>query len=264
MGSTYATDSLLEVRHYLQPLTGLPDYALGIVGDENHDGGYHHGWDHRQDDGFDYSWDEADRDAAHKTNAARALDVGDFDRLREMSNWLVEQCQNGAPDCADIREIIWSPDGKVVKRWDRLGIRDSGDSSHLSHTHISYFADAENNSKVGPFQRFFEGDDMSYTDNDRDTALADTYRQDALLQMKDAAVYTPKWNGSVEVKEPNKLKVVLEEIKAAVTGPSEITLSEADQDAIAKKTAALLEPKMVAALRTVFADGGSASEGVVK
>jgi hypothetical protein len=78
-----------------------------------------------------------------------------FPRLRELSVWIVGQCQAGAPDCADLREVIYSPDGKTVKRWDRLGIRSSGSLSHLTHTHFSWFADAEQRRKVGPFQRFF-------------------------------------------------------------------------------------------------------------
>lgn len=156
---TYAPQALLDVRAYLRPLTGLSDAQLGIVGDENHDGGYHHGWDERRiSNGVtsDYSWNESSRDSSHKTNAARALDVGMFPQLRDMSVWIVEQCKAGAPDTLDMREVIYSPDGKVVLRWDRLGIRTSGDPSHLTHTHFDWFADAEHRPKTGPFQRFFE------------------------------------------------------------------------------------------------------------
>ncbi|MEK8110074.1 hypothetical protein NKG94_48450 [Micromonospora sp. M12] len=42
----------------------------------------------------------------------------------------------------DIREIIYSANGTTVKRWDRLGERTSGDSSHRWHTHFSFFRDA--------------------------------------------------------------------------------------------------------------------------
>lgn len=156
---TYAPQALLDVRAYLRPLTGLSDAELGIVGDENHDGGYHHGWDNRNiSNGAtkDYSWTESSRDSSHKTNAARALDVGMFPELRDMSVWIVGQCQAGASDTLDMREIIYSPDGKVVLRWDRLGIRDDGDPSHQTHTHFSWFADAEHRAKTGPFKRFFE------------------------------------------------------------------------------------------------------------
>jgi hypothetical protein len=160
MASSYAPATILEVRHYLKPITGLSDIELGIVNNET-DASYHHGWSQRDTDGSDYSWDESSRDWSHKTNAARALDVGMFSRLREMSMWIVGQCQAGAADCADVREIIYSPDGVTVLRWDRLGIRTSGSKSHTTHTHFSWFADAENRSKVGPFTRFFEGDAMT-------------------------------------------------------------------------------------------------------
>lgn len=228
---------ILEVRHYLKPLTGLSDIELGIVNDET-DASYHHGWSQHDTDGFDYSWDESSRDWSHKTNAARALDVGMFDRLREMSVWIVGQCQAGAADCADIREIIYSPDGVSVVRWDRLGKRSSGDKSHLTHTHFSWFADAEYRSKVGPFKRFFEGDDMGYEQPDRDTAIADTYRLDAILQMRDEAVYTPQWNGGVEVHEPNKLQdtllQILQKVSGGVVGVSEDRLRQIIREEIAK------------------------------
>jgi hypothetical protein len=71
--------------------------------------------------------------------------------------WIVGQCKAGAPDTRDIREVIYSPDGVTVKRWDRLGKRSSGDDSHRDHTHISYHRDAEGRDKVSLFKRFFEG-----------------------------------------------------------------------------------------------------------
>lgn len=156
---TYAPARLLEARAFLKPHTGLDNITLGIVGDEQHLGGYHHGWDQRRLTG-DYSWSESTRDSSHRTNAARALDIGVFPRLRELSVWLVEQCRANAPDTRDIRELIYSPDGKTVRRWDRLGRRSTGDSSHLTHTHVSWFADAEHRDKTAVFKRFF-GDDMT-------------------------------------------------------------------------------------------------------
>lgn len=161
---TYVPPKLAEVQDYMQVKTGLPLAFLGIYPDQNHDGGYHCGWDRRRTTSSgaldDYAWDESPRDWNHKTDAARAFDCGQFDRLAEMSVWIVQQCEAGAPDTLDIREVIYSPDGKIVLRWDRLGIRDTGDSSHLSHTHFSWFADAEASDKLPLFQRFF-GDDVS-------------------------------------------------------------------------------------------------------
>src|SRR5688572_1526213 len=214
MVSSYAPEKILEVRRYLKPLTGLSDIELGIVNNET-DASYHHGWSQRDTDGTDYSWDESSRDWSHKTDAARALDVGMFDRLREMSVWMVGQCEAGAADCADIREIIYSPDGKVVKRWDRLGVRTSGSLSHTTHTHFSWFADAEYRRKVGPFKRFFEGDNMGYEQADRNVAEADTWRLLTILENRAAAQYQLAGEPGPR-NEPNLLKAQLDRIEEAL------------------------------------------------
>ncbi|MEU1240030.1 hypothetical protein ABZ388_06695 [Micromonospora parva] len=152
---TRAPANLLAVRSLL--LTHLdnapgPDdldpAEVGIVGDSAHRGGYHCGSDRLDSD--DYSVRESPRDKAGLTLDAAALDVGQFSvtvggkthNLRTFSVWCVAQCKAGAADTKDIREIIYSPDGSTVKRWDRLGKRTSGDSSHRWHTHFSFFRDA--------------------------------------------------------------------------------------------------------------------------
>ncbi|MDG4840505.1 hypothetical protein O7631_28600 [Micromonospora sp. WMMD967] len=152
---TRAPANLLAVRSLL--LTHLdnapgPDdldpAEVGIVGDSAHRGGYHCGSDRVVAN--DYSVVESPRDRAGLTLDAAALDVGQFDvrsggrtnTLRSFSVWCVAQCAANAADTRDIREIIYSPDGSTVKRWDRLGKRTSGDSSHRWHTHFSFFRDA--------------------------------------------------------------------------------------------------------------------------
>lgn len=152
---TRAPANLLAVRQLL--LTHLdnapgPDdldpAEVGITGDSAHRGGYHCGSDRVVTN--DYSVVESSRDRAGLSDYASALDVGQFKvtvggrtyDLAHFSRWCVAQCAANAPDTRDIREIIYSLDGKTVKRWDRLGKRSSGDSSHRWHTHISYFRDA--------------------------------------------------------------------------------------------------------------------------
>ncbi|MGV9214671.1 hypothetical protein ACTFTM_22645 [Micromonospora sp. RB23] len=152
---TRAPENLLALRRLL--LTHLdnapgPDdldpAEVGIVGDPAHRGGYHCGSDRVVPN--DYSVVESPRDRAGLTLDAAALDVGEFDvrsaggrhTLASFSVWCVGQCAANAADTRDIREIIYSPDGTTVKRWDRLGKRTSGDSSHRWHTHFSFFRDA--------------------------------------------------------------------------------------------------------------------------
>lgn len=144
--------------------TDLDPAEVGIVGNAAHWGGYHCGSD-RVTSG-DYSVTESVRDSSGLTLDASALDVGLFSvtvggqahNLRTFSIWCVAQCEAGAADARDIREIIYSPDGEVVRRWDRLKRRATGDSSHLWHTHFSFHRDATKAGR-GPralFQRYLE------------------------------------------------------------------------------------------------------------
>ncbi|WP_371409726.1 hypothetical protein OG423_14065 [Micromonospora zamorensis] len=152
---TRAPSNLLALRTLL--LTHLdnapgPDdldsAEVGIVGDPAHRGGYHCGSDRTVAN--DYSVFESPRDRAGLSDFACALDVGQFKvttpkgtfDLPHYSRWLVAQCAANTADTRDIREVIYSPDGSTVKRWDRLGRRSTGDSSHRWHTHQSYFRDA--------------------------------------------------------------------------------------------------------------------------
>ncbi|MDG4801730.1 peptidoglycan-binding protein [Micromonospora sp. WMMD980] len=141
---TAAPANLKAVRTLLLDSLPLHPLAVGIVGDSAHRGGYHCGSD-RVVTG-DYSVTESARDRAGLSAYASALDVGQFYKgahnLRTFSVWLVGECARGAADTRDIREVIYSPDGRTVRRWDREGRRSSGDSSHLAHTHISFYRDA--------------------------------------------------------------------------------------------------------------------------
>ncbi|WP_422735934.1 hypothetical protein ACN263_20195 [Micromonospora sp. WMMD729] len=152
---TRAPENLLALRRllldHLDNAPGPDDLdpaEVGIVGDPAHRGGYHCGSDRVVTN--DYSVVESPRDRAGLTLDAAAIDVGEFDvrsgggrhTLASFSVWCVAQCAANAADTRDIREIIYSPDGTTVKRWDRLGKRTSGDSSHRWHTHFSFFRDA--------------------------------------------------------------------------------------------------------------------------
>jgi hypothetical protein len=183
-GMSYAPQSLLDARtFYIVTLKKagftIAPAAVGIVGDDSHANAgtsYHLGKDALKSTA--YSIVESSRDRNGLTNAAAALDLGWFEitvggkrhNLRTFSIWLVAQCKAGTPDTADIREVIYSTDGETVKRYDRLGIRTTGDSSHTSHTHISRFRDAEkSDSLTRLLKRYFteigvlEDDEMAIT-----------------------------------------------------------------------------------------------------
>lgn len=165
---TYAPETIRDVQEYMKAVTGLPWRSLGIIS-EGHGDSYHRGKGYVGDGS--YSVHESPRDEAGLTGAASAFDFGDFHvtyrgratSLRTFSTWLVRECVAGAADTADIRSVIYTPDGKTVKRWDRLRKRATGDDSHLSHTHISWHRDAEHRRKVGLFRRYFEQEDTVTT-----------------------------------------------------------------------------------------------------
>lgn len=169
---SYAPDDLKAIQAYCKTQTGQPWGSLGIVGDAAHnaDGGYHVGVDvlralgtAPEQPGGDYSYTESPRDRAGLTNGSSAFDLGgDFARFREISLGIVAACQRGDPRTRDVREVIYTPDGRTVRRWDRLGKRSSGDGSHLFHTHVSFHRDAEGRRHAddnfgGLLRELFEG-----------------------------------------------------------------------------------------------------------
>jgi len=145
---------------------------LGVVGNTGHTVGYHLGKDRIYDGSgpgigdSDYSIKLA-RDKAGLTNAAAAADLGRLNgslgQLQSFSKWLVGRCKANAPGTSDIREVIYSPDGTAVKRWDNNAKvlytggdgTGQGDNSHRTHTHISFFRDSEARDKTIIFSPYF-------------------------------------------------------------------------------------------------------------
>jgi hypothetical protein len=171
-GSAMTTSpaSILAVRREFQKRTDLPPASLGIARNKS-DTSYHVGKTFLKAGA--YSYDESPRDRAGLSEASSAIDIGDYSfthngkthNLRSFSRWLVAECEKGAPDTKDIREIIYTLDGATVKRWDRLKKRTSGDPSHRWHTHVSWFRDSEFHDRAAAVRRYFaeevEGDDMT-------------------------------------------------------------------------------------------------------
>lgn len=168
---TNSPADLLEIRHYLEVVTGLAPVALGIQHYAPDGGGYHEGVDLLAAGGraaTDYSVRESARDRAGLSTDASAIDIDE--NMRQGRAWfhgtftpaLVAACVRRDPRAVDVREIIYSLDGKNVKRWDALGIRSTGDSSHLTHDHVSFFRDsagrrARSDNFLGLLREIFEG-----------------------------------------------------------------------------------------------------------
>ena len=181
---TFAPASIQEARQLLAEHLDLhPGHVpadlrlgeIGIVGNPDHEDGYHLGKDRLPN--RSYSVDESVRDKRGLSNAAAALDIGSFaitvagqdHNLRTFSAWLVKQCKAGTEDTQDIREVIYSLDGDEVKRWDRLRKRTSGDISHRTHTHVSYFRDSENRDKTALYLRYLTEIELIEEDMDQST-----------------------------------------------------------------------------------------------
>jgi hypothetical protein len=160
---TYAPGTIQEARSWIIANLHVPAASVGIVGDTAHaktGTSYHLGKSNLRADS--YSIVESSRDRKGLDDAAAALDIGNFSlsvngkvhNRATLAAWLVEQCEKGTADTQDIREVIYSLDGKTVRRWDRLKKRTTGDSSHTFHTHISYFRDSEKRDKTALFKRY--------------------------------------------------------------------------------------------------------------
>jgi hypothetical protein len=159
---TYSPQTLRSLMAFWQNMGGV---NLGIVGDVAHQAkgrSYHLGRS-------DLTWDAYSRitarDKAGLTEAASAVDLGRVNgslrELRAFSQSFYRMCQTNFPGTRDVREVIWSPDGIDVLRWDRergyasparIG---EADNSHLTHTHISFYRDSEYRPKVFLFQAVF-------------------------------------------------------------------------------------------------------------
>lgn len=210
---TFAPDTLRAARSLLidnldiHPTGSYPadlDPAeVGIVGDTAHAAkgtSYHLGKD--QLTSTAYSRKTA-RDRAGLSNSASAVDVGEFRvttakgtfTQRDLAMWSVDQCQVNAPDTRDIREIIYSPDGKRVLRYDReRGYASEpregeADDSHLFHDHYSQYRDAEGRYTLRDhFARWLThigliGDDMAaYDDYDKNAVRVLDNRVAAIVQ----------------------------------------------------------------------------------
>jgi hypothetical protein len=171
---TYAPGTIVDLSRYWTEQGGV---SLGIVGDAKHRKGYHLGRDRIYGpNGLgaqDYSV-KTPRDRLGLSDAASAIDLGKLGGtylgLWDFSAWLAGRCMTFAPGTIDVREIIfWDRPSQTVLGWssltpDRL-IPGYGDSSHRTHTHISFYRDSESRSKTALFAPYFAdtGEDVFVT-----------------------------------------------------------------------------------------------------
>jgi hypothetical protein len=113
---------------------------------------------------------------------------GTLTGLQSFSMWLVAEAMADPKKYRDVREVIYSPDGTKVQRWS--GIDNlihtgpgNGDSSHKTHTHISFFRDSVGRDKVALFAPYFlpdtsTGDMMAVALNGTDRRFASTHARD--------------------------------------------------------------------------------------
>jgi hypothetical protein len=252
---TYAPADLLAVRQFLLTSTGLSGDAVGIVGDPDHasTGGYHEGNDDLARVGrlnTDYSKRESARDRPG-TNAASAIDYGTFRKNvngvwvsdRTVTAGLVLACQRGDPRTRDVREVIYTPDGSTVRRFDRLGIRSTGDSSHLYHTHISFFRDSEGrrarpDNILGLLTELMGAATVDF-------APADT---NAWIQARRTEALVDDLPTVLDLGHPNKLRARLVGLEGKVDQLIVAAAADAARDAAAKVA--------IDALATALAAGG--------
>lgn len=251
---TYAPASLKALGAYL---TAHDAVNLGIVGDTAHQAkgtSYHLGADLLSPTAYSR---QTARDKAGLTNAASAIDVGKIDnsytRLRAFSVWLVGRSQANDLGTSDIREVIYSPDGHTVLRWDRERGYGSApqpgeaDNSHLTHTHISYYRDSEARDKVALVSRFFgsaaSGDDVIDPAKDLPVATAtvapggtlyaDPERKTVLVKSwvggTNIGVYAQR--GPLTAIRIDTLSGPAEHLIVAWIGTDKVTLTTANTDA---------------------------------
>jgi len=185
---TFAPRDLLAIQQYAHDKTGQDFDSLGIIHANPEGGGYHEGQDllilqgtapGPQFPGTDYSYGDAPgRDLAPDGtlaggDAASAFDFGDgFDKFLEFNAWMRERMLANDSRTRDIRSMIYTLDRATVRRIDRTSKQsDSGESTHLTHTHFSFFRDSlgrrdKEDNFLGLLKEFFEGsveeDDMPF------------------------------------------------------------------------------------------------------
>lgn len=258
---TFAPITIRELRAVLKGEDAdLSDVELGIVGGPSHIAtgtSYHLGRDQLIMSKNPYSARHP-RDVAGLSNASSALDVDDdLDELRPMSAWIVAECQKRAPDTLDFAEIIFSPNGVDVYRWDAdtNTVRPSTQISHRTHSHFAWRRDSEFRNKTAVFKRFFArgGDDMLVlvkAQNDTKVYLADGLTRRWIETEQDLADvrYLASTGQIAPLAKGGAVQAVanLDAYGIEIGVPASVHMSDGDRIAIAAMVTADLKPVIAA------------------
>lgn len=231
---TTAPEDLKQVQVYAKDKTGQPWSSLGIIHATPQGGGYHEGEDllilagtapGPEYPGSDYSYTDSPRDLlpngrlAGGNNASGFDWGGDFKGFHGFNKFIEARMRANDPRLRDVREFIYTTDGKTVKRIDRTGKQgNTGDASHLTHSHFSFFRDslgrrARDDNFLGVVKEHFEGpapqeDEMSQETQDNVDKM--TWFLDALVNDKE------RIEGGFNKNKPNRVHERFEEIDKQV------------------------------------------------
>lgn len=246
----------------------LDPLEAGIVGDAAHAGGgdsYHLGADQIRARGGRnrYSVDESSRDKAGLDDYASGVDFGYFAvtvggrtwDLYDFNEWLIALCKAGDPDTRDLREVIYSPDGRTVKRWDALGYRTGGDSSHRTHTHLSEFRDADGHRMLRLATRWLQHIGLIPLEDDMPTAKeiaeavwnhkeVDPADPAQVTGTKPAALRMGGWARYEKVRADNRQKNIVGAVNTVLVAMGK---DQVDEQAIVTGVLAGLDPAAIAA-----------------
>lgn len=174
----------------------------GIVGDTRHTGGYHLGRDRlfsSTGKGWaDYSV-QLQRDKNGLSDAAAAFDFGKLNgslsKLQHFSRWLVEKCKADPAARYLVREFIYTPNGQTpIHRYSGPDNKvytgsGSGDTSHLWHSHLSFYRDTEYKDKTWLLNEYF-----AQFATPPDTSTGDTVQKFAVPKVpQEVFVATGTW-----------------------------------------------------------------------
>jgi hypothetical protein len=250
----------------------LDPLEAGIVGDTAHAAGgdsYHLGEDKiRARAGRSrYSVDESARDGRGLDGYASGMDIGYFKvrtskgtfDLYDFNAWLIGLCRAGDPDTRDLREVIYSPDGDTLRRWDDHGRRPSGDNSHRTHTHLSEYRDADGHRMVALATRWLQHIGL-LPEEDDDVAFAD--EKIKVTKTTGTELFDPDLKEGAEVTAASVLQLsAIHARRAALAAVAANTKTDqiiallsklaghdfTDEDAIVAGVLAGLDPAVIAA-----------------